>query len=247
MRKSIIGTLALAGALAACGRGAKGGQGQGDTLSRDLQLAPTDTGSRLADRPAGGGAAAAPARPAPAAAKPAASAPVLARGTTFAATARDTITSRHNKPGESMVVLVSNDVKDRSGRTVIPAGSPVTVHIDQLKSQSSRSARDSELHLTPVSVEIGGKSYPVSGTVDTVAYEFVGRGITAGTAAKVGVGAAVGAVLGRVIGGNKTGTIVGGVAGAAGGAAVADQTGDRDVTIYPGALVRMTLTGEFRR
>ncbi|HEU5358026.1 MAG TPA: glycine zipper 2TM domain-containing protein [Gemmatimonadales bacterium] len=238
MRKTIIGTLALAGALAACGGGAKGGQGQGDTLSRDLQLAPTDTGSKLADRPA---------RSAPPAARPAPSAPVLARGTSFSGAARDTITSRHNKPGESMVVLVSNDVKDRSGRTVIPAGAPVTLHIDQLKSQSSRTARDSELHLTPVSVEIGGKSYPVSGTVDTIAYQFVGRGITAGTAAKVGVGAAVGAVLGRVIGGNKTGTIVGGVAGAAGGAAVADQTGDRDVTIYPGALVRMTLTGEFRR
>ena len=96
-------------------------------------------------------------------------------------------------------------------------------------------------------VIIGGTSYPIAGKVDHLDYTLKGRGITGGTAAKVGAGAAVGAIVGKAIGGNTTGAIVGGVAGAAGGAAVANETGDQDITVPPGAQVTMTVTETFVR
>lgn len=251
MRRTIIGALALAGALTACGRGGKGATSGGDTLARDLQLAPTDTGAKLNDRPPAAAAAAPSAKGEPAAKKPAppakAALTFLAAGTLIEATSRDTITSRHNKAGESMIALVPGDLKDPKGRVVIPGGSAITLRIDTLKSESGKGSHDEAIHLTPVSVEIGGRSYPVSGRVDSVGFILKGRGITGGTAAKVGGGAVIGAVLGRLIGGNKTGTIVGGAAGAAAGAAVADKTGDQDITIYPGSAVMIRLTGAFSK
>jgi hypothetical protein len=50
-----------------------------------------------------------------------------------------------------------------------------------------------------------------------VSHELRGRGVTAGEAEKVGVGAAAGAVVGRVITDKTKGAVVGGVAGAATG------------------------------
>ncbi len=81
--------------------------------------------------------------------------------------------------------------------------------------------------------------------MDHLDYTLKGRGITGGTVAKVGAGAAAGALLGQAIGKNTTGTVVGGVAGAAAGAAVANETGDQDITILPGAAVTMTLSEAF--
>lgn len=255
MRKAHLGALALAGALVACGGGNKGAGTQGDTLSRDLQLAPTDTSAKLNDQPAAAAPAsrAEAARPAPAkpaAAKPAPkpqAAPSLAAGTVIGTTARDTITSRVNKAGQTMVVVVANDMKDSKGRTVIPAGSEVTLNIDVLKSESSKGANNQSIHLTPVSVSIGGASAPINASVDSVGYILKGRGITGGTVAKVGAGAVAGALLGKLIGKNTTGAVVGGAAGAAAGAAIADKSGDQDITIYPGSPVVLRLTSAFAK
>ena len=262
MRMTKLGALALAGALVACGGGNKGAATQGDTLSRDLQLAPTDTSAKLNDRPATPAPtpkndAAKPAKSAPPAAKPAPvsakptpkpeAPPSLAAGTVIGTTARDTITSRYNKAGQTMVVLVANDMKDAKGRTVIPAGAEVTLNIDVLKSESSKGANNQAIHLTPVSVSIGGASTPINATVDSVGFILKGRGITAGTVAKVGAGAVAGALLGKLIGKNTTGAVVGGAAGAAAGAAVANKTGDQDVTVYPGSPVILRLTSAFSK
>jgi hypothetical protein len=75
-----------------------------------------------------------------------------------------------------------------------------------------------------------------------VPHELRGRGVTAGDAGKVGVGAAAGAVVGRVLGGDTRGAVIGGVVGAAGGAAVAAQTARRDVVVKPGTWVSFVLT-----
>jgi hypothetical protein len=256
MRNSKLGALALTAALAACGGGNKGGATPGDTLARDLQLAPTDTSSKLSDRPAA--AAPAPATPArrpavaampvpgPAAPKPEPP-PSLPAGTVIGATARDTVTSRVNKAGGTMVVVVGADAKDAEGRVVIPAGAEVTLRIDTLRSESAKGKDNQALHLTPVSVAIGGSSRPIRGTVDSVGYILKGRGITGGTVAKVGAGAVAGAILGKLIGKNTTGAVVGGAAGAAAGAAIADRSGDQDVTIYPGSVVILRLTEPFAK
>ena len=143
-----------------------------------------------------------------------------------------------------MQAKVGADVKDTDGRVVIPAGSTVNIRLDQFKSAPTKGGKET-FSASLVSVIIGGTSYPIAGKVDHLDYTLKGRGITGGTAAKVGAGAAVGAIVGKAIGGNTTGAIVGGVAGAAGGAAVANETGDQDITVLPGATVQVTISAAF--
>ena len=156
----------------------------------------------------------------------------------------DTVSSRTTKSGAMMQAKVGADVKDTDGRVVIPAGSTVNIRLDQFKSAPTKGGKET-FSASLVSVIINGTSYPIAGKVDHLDYTLKGRGITGGTAAKVGAGAAVGAIVGKAIGGNTTGAIVGGVAGAAGGAAVANETGDQDITVLPGAQVTMTVTETF--
>jgi hypothetical protein len=238
--------------LAACGKGDNGSSATADSLSRDLQLAQQDSTHPMADTaatPAPTAAAPAPAatapapKPKPAAPKPKPAAQ-LASGTTFSATVPDTVSSRTTKSGAMMQATVGADITASDGRVVIPAGSTVNIKLDQFQSASKKGGKET-FSASLVSVVINGTSYPISGTVDHLDYTLKGRGITGGTVAKVGAGAAAGALLGKAIGGNATGAVVGGVAGAAGGAAVANETGDQDITVYPGAKVTMTVTEAF--
>ena len=242
--------------LAACGGGEKSDAAVADSLSRDLQLAQQDSTNPMADTAATPAAApaaaptttpqAAPAKPKPAAPKPVAPAPPpeLLAGATFSATVPDTVSSRTTKSGAMMQAKVGADVKDTDGRVVIPAGSTVNIRLDQFKSAPTKGGKET-FSASLVSVIINGTSYPIAGKVDHLDYTLKGRGITGGTAAKVGAGAAAGAIIGKAIGGNTTGAIIGGVAGAAGGAAVANETGDQDITVLPGANVTMTVTETF--
>lgn len=247
MKPYLISMLALAGAVA-CGGGNKDAA-RADSLSRDLAMAPADSHATGNDAPA----ATAPAprsttprptpRPTP---PPVAAAPLmLASGTEFAAGAMDSINSRTDKAGQTMHVRVSSNVNDPQGRTIIPAGSIVSLRIDVLGPAENDNDHTGKLSLTPTSVEIAGVSHALSARVDSVKYVLHGRGVTAGDAAKVGAGAVVGGVAGRVLGGNTRGTIIGAVVGAAAGAAVASKTNDRDVVIRPGDYLRIALTGAF--
>jgi len=152
------------------------------------------------------------------------------------------ITSRVNKAGESFTATLAEAVTDAGGRTVIPAGATVTLLIEALAPAENRGDTTGTLRLRATSVAFGGASYDLSARTTTVAYSLKGRGVTAGDAAKVGVGAAAGAVAGQVLGGGSRGRVVGGVVGAAAGAAVAAETADRDVVIASGARIVISLT-----
>jgi len=245
--------------LAACGGGDKSDSAIADSLSRDLQLAQQDSTNPMADTagmpataPVAATTAATPksSTPKPATStptpKPVAPAPLpeLASGATFSATVPDTVSSRTTKSGAMMQAKVGTDVMSDDGRLVIPAGSTVNIRLDQFKSAPTKGGKET-FSASLVSVIIDGTSYPISGTVDHLDYTLKGRGITAGTAGKVAGGAAAGAVLGKVIGGDSKGAVIGGVVGAAGGAAVANETGDQDITVLPGAKVTMTVTEAF--
>ncbi len=258
--KELVATVALA-ALIGCAGGDKSASGAADSLSRELELAQPDSGMPLTDVPATKPetvfvskptpstpatakpkpAAPAPTAPAP---KPAAKPAALASGETFTVTARDTVTSRVAKAGETMYARVGQDITAADGRVVIPAGSTVAILLKEFKSAPTKGGKET-IVLQPTSVSIAGTDYPVTGTVDKVTYTLKGRGVTAGTAAKVGAGAAAGALIGKAIGGNTGGAVIGGVVGAAGGAAVANETGDRDIVIAPGAPITIRLTGDF--
>lgn len=252
MRKTILAGSMLVW-LSACSAAEKPEAAVADSLSRDLQLAPASTNAPLADgpaaRPVSSKPKAVPRRPRPApapveAAEVAPAAPAmrtLTAGATFEASANDTITSRHNKAGETMRATVGTDVTDVRGRVVVPAGSTVQLRIVQLAPADNKSQADGKLVLEPVSVQINGREYAVSGSVTEIEHFLKGRGVTTGQAAKVGVGTAAGAIAGRLLGGNKKGTIIGGVIGAGAGTAYAVHTADRDVVVPAGAKMTLSL------
>ena len=266
MSRAMIAGLTLM-AVAACGGGDRGDTATADSLSRDLQLAPVDTSAELNDRateerptasaPAPAPTRTTPSRPAtrPAAPRPTASAPApaaaptarsLAAGTTLTAATNAEIRSHKNKVGDTVTATIANDVKDRSGRVVIPAGSEVVLKVTAIKESENKSDKTGTLTVQPTSVVMNGQSYPLTATIEGVTTELQGRGTNAGDVAKPAAGAAVGAVVGRVLGGSSKGAIIGGVIGGAVGAQRAVETKDRDVVLPKGTTVTLSLTEEFR-
>jgi hypothetical protein len=251
-------------AVAACGGGDRGDTATADSLSRDLQLAPVDTSAELNDRPteerptasAPAPARTTPTRPAtrPAApSRPTASAPApaatpvaLSVGTTLTAATNAEIRSHKNKVGDTVTATIATDVKDRSGRVVIPAGSEVVLKVTAIKESENKSDKTGTLTVQPTSVVMNGQSYPLTASIEGVTTELQGRGTNAGDVAKPAAGAAVGAVVGRVLGGSSKGAIIGGVIGGAVGAQRAVETKDRDVVLPKGTTVTLSLTEEFR-
>jgi hypothetical protein len=263
MSRAMIAGLTLV-AVAACSGGDRGDTATADSLSRDLQLAPVDTSAELNDRateerptasaPAPAPARTTPSRPAtrpaapsrPTAAAPAPVARSLAAGTTLTAATNAEIRSHKNKVGDTVTATIANDVKDRSGRVVIPAGSEVVLKVTAIKESENKSDKTGTLTVQPTSVVMNGQSYPLTASIEGVSTELQGRGTNAGDVAKPAAGAAVGAVVGRVLGGSSKGAIIGGVIGGAVGAQRAVETKDRDVVLPKGTSVTLSLTEEFR-
>ena len=269
MSRTLIAALTLA-AVAACGRGDREQVATADSLSRDLQLAPVDTTAELNDQPTASAPAAAPRTPsrpirptsspsapsaapstpsgsAAAPAAPTASAASLAAGTSLTAATTEEIRSHKNKVGDTVMAKIATDVKDASGRVVIPAGSEVALKVTAIKESENKSDTTGTLTLQPTSVSINGQSYPISARIEHVGSKLEGRKTNAGDIAKVGGGAAAGAILGRVIGGSTKGAVIGGVIGGAVGTQRAVETKDRDVVVPAGTSVTLVLDESFRK
>jgi hypothetical protein len=259
MTRTLLTVLAVAG-VAACGGGERRDVATADSLSRDLQLAPVDTSAELNDQPAAETPAPKPAapkpapKPKPAAPKPAPAAtpapapapapaapPTLAVGTSITATTDAEIRSRKNKVGDEVTATVGSDVKDKSGRTVIPAGSKMVLKVTALKPSDSRSDTTGTLTLDVVGVEVAGTEKPVVASISGVRTKLEGSGTDANDVAKVAGGTAAGAIVGRVLGGSSKGAIIGGIIGGAVGTQRAIETKDRDVVLPAGTSVTLTL------
>lgn len=187
--------------------------------------------------------AAAPAPPPAPAPAPAPAPRMLASGTEIGTTTIDSIHSRYNKVGDAVQVSVNRNIIDAEGRTVIPAGSVITLGIVEIAPAANKGGAGT-LVLAARSVTIDGTSHPITARATDFEYELRGRGVTGREVAKTGAGAVGGAIIGRVIGG-KTGTVVGAIGGAAAGAAVADATQDRDVVVASGKTIVLTLRDDF--
>jgi len=234
----------LAGAaLAACVQGEQTSQ-SADSTARNLTLAPTESTAALKDVPARATEAAKPATETkPPVKKPVAPKPaplMLAAGTRVPATASDSITTRSAKPGDAFTATVSQDVKDATGRVVIPAGATVSGTITAAEPAPNPNS-SGKIELAVSSVMVRGVSYSVDGSVVAKDTVMKGRGVTGADAAKVAGGAVAGAIVGKLIGKNKKGAVIGGAAGAAAGAAAARQSRDIDVVIPKGAAMTIKL------
>lgn len=242
---AILGIIAVA----ACGRD-RSDQAMADSLSRDLQMSPADSSAALNDRPTNPPpTTSTPSTPRPTTPRqttPSTPAPPagrsLAAGTTINANTTTQISSRTNKAGETLMATVASDISDSRGRVVIPAGSVVRLTVSQIEPAENKGQADGKIVLMPATIEVGGKSYTLNASIESVEHRLEGRGVTAGDAAKVGAGAAAGAIAGRVLSGNKKGAIIGGVVGAAVGTGVAMETADRDVVVPAGARIVLKLT-----
>ena len=166
-------------------------------------------------------------------------------GTTFSAATDAEIRSNKNKVGDEVTATVATDVKDASGRTVIPAGSMVTLKITAIKESENKGDSTGTLTVKPSAVSINGVSQPIAASLSGVKTALEGRKTGAGDIAKVGVGTGAGAVVGRVIGGSTKGAIIGGIIGGAIGAQRAVETKDRDVVLPQGTTVTLTLDQSF--
>lgn len=165
----------------------------------------------------------------------------LASGARVNATIQNALSSRTNKPGETFQAIVSGDVTNARGTVVIPAGSTVTLTINQIEPGSDQVRPEGRLSLVVSSVTVGGRSYPLEANLDPVAHHMVGRGITTDEAARIAAGTAIGAGIGQVIGKNTKGTIIGGAVGAVAGGAVAVRYAYRDVVVSAGTPISFTI------
>jgi hypothetical protein len=238
--------LAMA-ALVSCS-GERDGGAAADGSTRDLQRPAVDASSPMNDRPATSKSKAGT-RPAPTpATKPAPRERVLSSGTAISAKFDAGISSRTHKAGQKLTGTVSSDVKDKSGRVVIPAGSKVHVTIAAIHESERKSDKTGKLVLTPTKVEIAGRTYAISGSASALDRTLKDRKTNAGDIAKVGVGVGAGALLGTAVSGGSTkGAVIGGVAGGAVGAQRAVETQDRDVVVPAGSRLKVTLAAPFRR
>jgi hypothetical protein len=170
-----------------------------------------------------------------------AAARTLPTGTEIHAALDDSINSRKDTVGRTVTAVVMENITGPNGKTLIAAGSPVRLTVTRLSPARSKGGQG-RLGLKVDGIGIGQALQSVSAEVQAVPHELRGRGVTAGDAAKVGVGAAGGAVIGKVIGKNTKGAVIGGVIGAAGGAVVASQTATRDVFVKARTPVTLKLT-----
>ena len=237
--------LALA-LLAGCSRD-KGGSKVTDNPNRDLQRPAVDASSPLNDNTA---------KPSAKAIKSGTVAKstskamtwTLGSGTAISARFDDGFSSRTHKAGAKVTGTVSSDVKDKSGRVVIPAGSKVHLTIAAIHESERKSDKTGKLVLKPSKIVIGSRSYPLSGSALALDRTLKDRKTNAGDLAKVGVGAGAGALLGTAVtGGSTKGAVVGGALGAAVGTQRAIETQDRDVVVPSGSRLKVTLAAPFRR
>ena len=232
-----------------------GGEPADDTTARDLSLQPAESvATTLNDQPLAQQPQTPPAaQPTQQTPRPQTQAPqrprtttlTLGEGTVIMLAAADTITSRHNRAGETVVATNAVAITDAQGRVVIPPASVFTGTISDIAPAESPGG-EGRMVLTFSSVDFGGNSFEVLARTDSLGSFMKGRGVTAGNVATVGAGAVVGAVAGRVIGGNRTGTVIGAAAGAAAGAGIASATRDIDILLPQGAPIRIVLTAPFQ-
>lgn len=255
---------ALCGAalLAACGDKAADSTAlkTDSALGRDLAMAATDTAAKpkLQDIPAPAPAAPAPTRttprpaaPKPAPARPPAAAPapapapaapttgVVAVGTTMTFASNEKVCSNNKQVGEKFTADLTESVNASNGLS-IPAGATGTFEVTEAKT-AKNSNDNTVLAVRLVSVQYGGRSYPVDATVQTASTQKSRSASKTTDAKKVAGGAIIGGILGQVIGKNTKGTVIGAAAGAAAGTAAAAATADYDTCLNNGSTVTVRL------
>lgn len=179
----------------------------------------------------------APSTPAP---KPAEAATgTVAAGTTLAFTSNSKVCTNTNNAGDKFTADLAASVPASNGVS-IPAGATGTFEITEEKT-AKNSNDQTYLRVRLISVQYGGRTYPVESTVQTASTTRVRGASTATDAKKVAGGAIIGAIAGQIIGKDTKGTVIGAAAGAAAGTAAAAATADFETCLNGGSSVVVKL------
>ncbi|BAH37974.1 hypothetical protein GAU_0932 [Gemmatimonas aurantiaca T-27] len=184
----------------------------------------------------------APTTPAPTPAPAAPAEPVsgtVAAGTALRFVANNKVCSNTVAVGDKFTAALTEPVSASNGVS-IPEGATATFEVTEAKT-AKNSNDQTYLRVRVVSVQYGGRTYPIEASVQTATTERV-RSASKGTdAKKVAGGAILGAIAGQVLGKNTKGTVIGAAAGAAAGTAAAAATADFDTCINSGGAISATL------
>jgi hypothetical protein len=210
MRKYLIPTL-IAGGLFACGPGPQLETGM---PSPSVQSAPPDL----------------PALPR--------TADVLPAGTMLTARMDQTVHTKTSTVGQRVSATVAYTLVAQNGETVIPSGAMIHGMITGLD-DSDHPADQALIRLDFDRLEVGGKSYPFSATIESAEFRVGDRAVHARKGALAG--ASAGAVAGAILSGVELDDILKGAAmGAGAGSVIGIVTaGDVEAQIPAGSTIML--------
>jgi hypothetical protein len=160
-------------------------------------------------------------------------------GTIMQVRTNQTIDSSSAAPGHVFTGVVAHNVTDRSGRIVIPSGTPAELVVSNVSKH--------KMALDVQAIIIGGERYHVLSDTATVhGTKKNGFGANKRTARFVGGGAVGGSVVGAIAGGGA-GAAMGALAGGAGGATAQVLTRGKSVRVPAESLLTFRLTHPFSR
>lgn len=176
--------------------------------------------------------------PPPAATIPA-DATELPVGTVLRVEVQDELSTEQSKVGDDVRATLTAPVQDSAGKTLVPAGAPLTGKVTEL-SPSERVGEPASITLAFTEIEVNGQEKPLQADITDADPELSRNWGRAGKGA--GIGAAGGAVLGAVLGRSVKGAVIGGVVGAAAGTAISLGTGEEDAKLPAGTPMTLALT-----
>ena len=237
-------------------------------LNRDIQLANRDTAAQpaLTDVPAATATTPAPSASAPrtttrtptttrttprttttasgntvtrTAAGSAARVGTIPAGATLNLASGSKVCTNTHRVGERFNATLTSAVAGSNG-AVIPAGATVAVEVTELK--RSENANDNVvMGFRVVSVNFGGRTYPVSATTSYAQVNKVRNQPKSKDVQKVVGGAAIGAIAGQILGKSTKATVIGAAVGGAAGAGAAAATSNYEGCVNSGGRITATL------
>ena len=163
----------------------------------------------------------------------------VSAGSTLSFTSNSKVCTNTNQVGDKFTADLAQSVPASNGVS-IPAGAVGTFEVTEAKT-AKNSNDQTFLKVRLLSVQYGGKTYPVDATLQTASTERI-RGASKSTdAKKVAGGAIIGGIIGQVIGKDTKGTVIGAAAGAAAGTAAAAATADYETCLNGGGSVVVKL------
>ena len=164
---------------------------------------------------------------------------MIPAGTIVQVRTNQAIDSTNAPPGHVFTGFVAHDIAARTGRVVIPGGSPAELVV--------RNVSKHQMVLDLQAIMIAGTRYQVSSDSATVqGGKKSGLGANKRTAKFVGGGAAGGSVIGAIAGGGA-GAAIGAIAGGAGGATAQVLTRGKSVKVPAESLITFRLTHPFHK